>query len=111
MSSVSRAEAPIMSPVSHFDQVTEAAEWLRGHGYGGADVAVVLGSGLGDFAEGRSEAMTATYSQIPNWPASHVIGHAGKLVGGTIGGRHVLALSGRVHMYEGHTLQTVTFAM
>jgi purine-nucleoside phosphorylase len=95
----------------YFDQVTEAAEWLRGHGYGGADVAVVLGSGLGDFAEGFSEPMTTPYSEIPHWPASNVMGHAGKLVGGTIHGRHVLALSGRVHMYEGHSLQTVTFAM
>ncbi len=70
--------------MSTFDHVTEAAEWLRGHGYGGADVAIVLGSGLGDFAEGFSEPMTTPYAEIPHWPASHVIGHAGKLVGGTI---------------------------
>ncbi|MGH9386434.1 MAG: purine-nucleoside phosphorylase [Vicinamibacterales bacterium] len=100
-----------MSRVSTFDQVTEAAEWLRGHGYGGADVAIVLGSGLGDFAEGVPDAMSTPYTGIPHWPATHVIGHAGKLVGATIAGRHVLALSGRVHMYEGHSLQTVTFAM
>lgn len=97
--------------MSSFDHVTEAAEWLRGHGYGGAEVAVVLGSGLGDFAEGFSEPMSTPYTAIPHWPASHVIGHAGKLVGGTLAGRNVLALSGRVHMYEGHSLQTVTFAM
>jgi purine-nucleoside phosphorylase len=97
--------------VSTFDRVTEAAEWLRGHGYGGADVAVVLGSGLGDFAESFSAPMTTAYAEIPHWPASHVIGHAGKLVGGTIAERNVVALSGRVHLYEGHSLQTVTFAM
>jgi purine-nucleoside phosphorylase len=71
----------------------------------------VLGFGLGDFAEGFSDPMVTPYSAIPHWPASHVIGHAGKLVGGTIHGRHVIALSGRVHMYEGHSLQTATFAM
>jgi len=97
--------------VSAFDQATEAAEWLRGHGCGGADVAVVLGSGLGDFADQLGGAFTIPYGDIPHWPASRVIGHAGKLVGGDIAGRRVLALSGRVHAYEGHDLQTVTFAM
>lgn len=97
--------------MSGFDRAAEAAEWLRGHGYGGADVGIVLGSGLGDFAEGVADAMSTPYTEIPHWPASHVVGHAGKLVGATIAGRHVLALSGRVHMYECHSLQTVTFAM
>jgi purine-nucleoside phosphorylase len=96
---------------SDFDRATEAAEWLRGHGCGGADVAVVLGSGLGDFADHLEEAFTIPYAEIPHWPASRVIGHAGKLVGGTLRGKRVLALSGRVHAYEGHDLQTVTFAM
>lgn len=97
--------------MSYFDRVTEAAEWLRGHGCGGADVAVVLGSGLGDFADGLAESFTIPYGDIPHWPASRVIGHAGKLVGGLASGKRVLALSGRVHHYEGHDLQTVTFAM
>ncbi len=96
--------------MSYFDQVTEAAEWLRGHGCGGADVAVVLGSGLGDFADGLAESFTIPYGDIPHWPASKVIGHAGKLVGGLATGRRVLALSGRVHTYEGHDMGTVTFA-
>ena len=96
---------------SNFDRATEAAEWLRGHGCGGADVAVVLGSGLGDFADHLGEAFTIPYAEIPHWPASHVIGHAGKLVGGTVRGKHVLVLSGRVHAYEGHDWQTVTFGM
>ena len=87
-----------------FDQATEAAEWLRGHGCGGADVAVVLGSGLGDFAESISAARsTIPYGEIPHWPASRVIGHAGKLVGGTVAGRRVLALSGRVHTTKATT--------
>jgi len=97
--------------VSSFERASEAAEWLRGHGCGGADVAVVLGSGLGDFADHLGEAFTIPYAEIPHWPASGVIGHAGKLVGGTLRGKHVLALSGRVHAYEGHDLETVTFAM
>lgn len=97
--------------MSYFDRVTEAAEWLRGHGCGGADVAVVLGSGLGDFADHLGKAITIPYADIPHWPASRVVGHAGKLVAGTLAGRKVLALSGRVHRYEGHDMATVTFPM
>ncbi len=74
------------------------------------DVAVVLGSGLGDFADGLAGKREFPYASIPNWPAAAVVGHAGKLVIGTIGGRRVAALSGRVHYYEGHDFRTVTFA-
>jgi purine-nucleoside phosphorylase len=97
--------------VSAFDQATEAADWLRAKHGGGADVAVVLGSGLGDFAGHLGGAFTIPYGDIPHWPASRVMGHAGTLVAGTLAGKKVLALSGRVHAYEGHDLQTVTFAV
>ncbi len=95
----------------YFDEVTEAAESLRGHGFAGADVAIVLGSGLGAFADGMADRVAIDYGDIPHWPASNVIGHAGQLVRGVVGGHRVLALSGRVHFYEGHDLRTVTFAV
>jgi purine-nucleoside phosphorylase len=94
----------------HFDRVSEAADWLRGHVCDGADIAIVLGSGLGAFADGLADAATTDYRDIPHWPQAHVIGHAGRLVCGTIKGRRVLVLAGRVHYYEGHDLRTVTFA-
>lgn len=97
--------------MSVFERASEAADWLRGRNCGEADVAVVLGSGLGDFADHLGGAVSISYGDIPHWPASRVIGHAGKLVCGTVKGRKVLALSGRVHHYEGHNLETVTFAM
>lgn len=97
--------------MSAFDRATAAADWLRTNHGGGADVAVVLGSGLGDFADHLGGASTIPYGDIPHWPASRVMGHAGKLVVGTLAGKKVLALSGRVHAYEGHDLQTVTFAV
>jgi purine-nucleoside phosphorylase len=97
--------------VSAFDHASEAAEWLRGRGCGGADVAVVLGSGLGDFAEHLGQATSIPYGDIPHFPASRVMGHAGKLVAGTLAGKKVLAFSGRVHVYEGHDMATATFAM
>lgn len=98
-------------PLTQFDEAVEAAEFLRGRGFGGAEVAVVLGSGLGDFADSLAEAFEVSYGEIPHWPASGVIGHAGRLVGGLVGGRRVMALAGRVHVYEGRPLARVTFAM
>ncbi len=94
-----------------FEQASEAAAWLRTQQCGDADVAVVLGSGLGDFADQIGGALTIPYGEIPHWPASRVMGHAGKLVCGSVAGKRVVALSGRVHHYEGHDMQTVTFAM
>jgi purine-nucleoside phosphorylase len=95
----------------YYDRVTDAAEWLRAHCGDVPDVAVVLGSGLGDFADSLSDRTTFSYGDIPYWPASAVVGHAGKLAVGTLAGRRVAALAGRVHYYEGHDLRTVTFAM
>jgi len=95
----------------YFDQVTEATEWLRGRGFGGGDVGLVLGSGLGAFAETMTASFGADYAQIPHWPAAKIIGHAGKIVGGSVGHRRVVAVSGRAHFYEGHDLRTVTFAI
>jgi purine-nucleoside phosphorylase len=75
-----------------------------------ADLAIILGSGLGDFTQSLQNSLSIPYSDIPHWPASAVVGHAGKLVVGTIGGRAVAALSGRAHFYEGHPMSVVTFA-
>jgi purine-nucleoside phosphorylase len=93
-----------------FDRIDAAAQYLRKRIGASADVAVVLGSGLGAFAESLTDAVTIPYEDIPGWPSSRVIGHAGKLVSGLARGRRVLALSGRVHFYEGHRLDVVTFA-
>jgi purine-nucleoside phosphorylase len=97
--------------MDYFDRVQETAAWLRQRSAGVPDVAIVLGSGLGDFTAGLAEATSFEYGDIPNWPASKVIGHAGRLVIGMLGGKRIAALSGRVHFYEGHDLRTVTFAM
>jgi purine-nucleoside phosphorylase len=97
--------------MSDFERASEAADWLRSKQCGGADVAVVLGSGLGDFADHLGNARAIAYADIPHFPASRVVGHAGKLVVGTLARKKVLALSGRVHVYEGHDMATVTFAV
>jgi purine-nucleoside phosphorylase len=75
-----------------------------------AALAIVLGSGLGAFTQSLRDSVCIPYSDIPHWPASAVVGHAGTLVVGTIAGRRVVALSGRAHFYEGHPMPVVTFA-
>ncbi len=94
----------------YVDRVEGTAAWLADRAGGVPDVAVVLGSGLGDFADTLGAATAFPYGDIPHWPASAVIGHAGKLVIGTLKGKRVAALSGRAHFYEGHDMRTVTFA-
>jgi purine-nucleoside phosphorylase len=70
-------------------------------------VAVVLGSGLGDFADELSGRIEIPYSDLDGWPQSTAVGHAGKLVLGLLEGTGVAVLSGRVHLYEGYTPQQV----
>lgn len=96
--------------MTYYDAVQEAATAIRGRAGAAPDVAIVLGSGLGDFTERLSDPVTIPYDDIPHWPASRVMGHAGRLVIGGLATRQVAALSGRVHVYEGHDLATVTFA-
>lgn len=97
--------------MSMFEQSAEAATFLRARVGAIPDVAVVLGSGLGDFATGLTDAVTVPYQDIPHWPRATVVGHAGTLVVGASKGRRVLALAGRAHYYEGHPLTVATFAM
>lgn len=76
-----------------------------------ASVGIVLGSGLGAFADMLSDRSETPYRQIPGWPASTAVGHAGKLVEGSIGGTRVLVLAGRAHLYEGYTAQQTAFGI
>ena len=99
-----------MKESAYYDQVRSAAESIRARAPAIPDVAVVLGSGLGDFASSLDQPTSFAYGEIPHWPPSTVIGHDGRLVMGELAGRTVAALSGRSHYYEGHDLRTVTFA-
>ncbi len=69
------------------------------------------GTGLGAFAETLEGAVETPYAQIPGWPQSTAVGHAGKLVAGRIGDTEVLVLAGRAHLYEGYTAAQVTFGI
>jgi len=74
-------------------------------------VGVVLGSGLGAFAAELSDRIEIPYTEIPGWPASTAVGHAGKLVMGRLGGLEVAVMAGRNHLYEGYTPGQVTFGV
>lgn len=75
------------------------------------EVGVVLGSGLGAFADELEDALVIPYADIPGWPRSTAVGHAGKMVFGSIGGAKTLVLAGRVHLYEGYSPALVTYGM
>ena len=64
--------------------------------------AIILGSGLGGLADRIDDARRLPYAEIPGFHATNVVGHKGQLIAGTLGGREVIALAGRFHMYEGH---------
>jgi len=72
-------------------------------------IALVLGSGLGDFADEFSSPTKIPYAKIPNFPQSTAIGHAGRLVIGTVGNIPVAGMQGRVHLYEGYSAKEVAF--
>jgi purine-nucleoside phosphorylase len=74
-------------------------------------IGVVLGSGLGAFADTLDDAIETPYSAIPDWPVSTAVGHAGKLVEGRIGDTSVIVLAGRAHLYEGYSAHQVTFGI
>jgi purine-nucleoside phosphorylase len=94
-----------------FDRAGEAASVIQARLGTVPEVAVVLGTGLGGFAESLADASSVPYADIPHWPASGVAGHAGRLGAGRVATTRVLALSGRVHLYEGHDVQTATFGI
>lgn len=71
--------------------------------------AIVLGSGLGGLAKKIDRATKIPFSEVPGFPSSTVVGHAGELIAGTLAGKFVVALAGRFHMYEGHSARLAGF--
>jgi purine-nucleoside phosphorylase len=95
----------------HYTRAFAAADYVRSMHKTEPSLAVILGSGLGNFATQVEDATTIDYSDIPGWPLSTAEGHNGKLVLGTIGGVTVAVMQGRVHAYEGYSMNEVTFPM
>ena len=91
------------------DGIRKAAEFLMERIDNAPRLAIVLGSGLGALADELVEAVAIPYALIPGFPASTAPGHAGRLVYGTLAGKSVIAMQGRFHLYEGHTMDKVVF--
>src|SRR6201994_1092580 len=87
----------------------EAASFVRERVSIRPRVAIVLGSGLGSFAERVENAIPVSYSEIPHFPRPTVDGHSGRLITGTVSGTPVFVMQGRVHGYEGYSQEEVTF--
>lgn len=93
------------------EKIAQAAQIINGKIQKKPTVALVLGSGLGKFADELENAVAIPYEEIPHFPVSTVKGHAGKLVIGEAGGKQVIAMQGRFHYYEGYSMQEITFPM
>jgi len=97
--------------MDEFTKAESAAQFVLSHTALRARIGLVLGSGLGGFADELSDAVRVPYSQIPAFPRSTAIGHAGQMVIGKAGTVPVAAMQGRVHLYEGYSPQQVVFPM
>ena len=75
---------------------------------GTAEIGIILGSGLGEYAQALTDAVRLPYSEIPGFPRSTVAGHAGMWCCGTLHGKRVVMMQGRFHYYEGYTMKDVT---
>src|SRR3954466_166203 len=95
--------------MSLYDELQAAAEAVRAKLPGQPKVGLILGSGLGSFADTLANPVKIPYDKIPGFHASTVVGHAGNLVYGTSGSSEVLAMQGRIHFYEGHDIARVVF--
>lgn len=89
--------------------IDRAIESIRKQGEFKADIALVLGSGLGNFVDTLTNTTRISFAEIPGFPVSTVEGHSGELVHGYLGDVPVLVNSGRVHFYEGYTLDQVIY--
>jgi purine-nucleoside phosphorylase len=95
--------------MDHYERIMEAVSLIKKHCTLVPLVGVVLGSGLGEFAEQVTEKSVIAYADIPHFKKVSVAGHAGRLVLGKIGSVPVAVLQGRYHYYEGHDISDVVF--
>jgi purine-nucleoside phosphorylase len=89
-------------------QIEEAVAAIRAKWQATPRVGIILGTGLGSLAQQIADPVTFDYEELPNFPRSTAISHAGRLVCGTLQGVPVMAMEGRFHMYEGYSLKQIT---
>lgn len=91
------------------EKIQETADFIRSKVQIIPNIAIILGTGLGELVHEISDKKDIPYKNIPNFPVSTVEGHSGKLIFGKLGGKDVIAMQGRFHYYEGYNMQEVTF--
>jgi purine-nucleoside phosphorylase len=101
--------SPKSKSLTEFEHAEAAAQFIFSETSLRPQIALVLGSGLGAFADEFENATRIPYAEIPHFPQSTAIGHAGQLVVGTVGGIPVAGMQGRVHLYEGYSAKEVAF--
>ncbi|WP_460217813.1 purine-nucleoside phosphorylase [Psychroserpens sp. MEBiC05023] len=89
--------------------ITETAEYLQSKGFENPEIGIILGTGLGQLTNEIDIIHEVSYNHIPNFPTATVEFHKGKLIYGILGGKKVVVMQGRFHVYEGYTLQDVTY--
>jgi purine-nucleoside phosphorylase len=89
----------------------EARQFIEARTGARPAIGLVLGSGLGAFADELTDRTDIPYAEIPGWPHSTAVGHAGKLIIGKLGELDVAVMAGRAHLYEGHSMQQVTYGV
>ena len=92
-----------------FEQIQEARRAIESRWTGEQKIGIILGTGLGGLAQEITSEATIPYTDLPGFPQSTVLGHAGELVCGQFAGQTVMAMSGRFHAYEGYPLRQITF--
>ena len=97
------------APEGEFERAEAAAQFIFSKTLARPKIALVLGSGLGAFADEFSDAIKIPYAGIPHFPQSTAVGHAGKLALGYVGDVAVAGMQGRVHLYEGYSIKDVSF--
>jgi purine-nucleoside phosphorylase len=106
--SYSKAPMRVDQPIEHWEQVQESASHVRARTGREPKIAIITGSGLGSLADEIEVEDSIPYKEIPHFPLTTVQGHTGELVLGELSGTDVALMRGRVHFYEGHSLQRVT---
>lgn len=91
------------------ESLQEAVSYIRGRYNNTIEIGVVLGSGLGNFISEITIEREIEYSAIPHFPVSTVQGHSGRLIFGVLAGKRIVAMSGRIHFYEGYTPEEISF--
>src|SRR2546427_9880663 len=109
MSSVPTQMSATANHPSRYERAQRAAEQIRSRANARPSVAIVLGSGLGAFADELTESTSLAYKEITGFAQATVEGHAGRLVIGRAGEVPIAAMQGRFHFYEGYSLEDVTF--